>query len=231
MSLRIITNYTQKSHVLCGSSLKDTYADFRVKILREAEWATWHPRLKVPDGKGWCIRQKNLVDLETELKNAAIPYDLVEHIPLSPKPELKPKKKLGPSAYNLFTKEMWANREEMISVIGQDIKNPGLVSKYIAQKWKNVNIGHTKWHALAEQLRAGETSYEEKWTRWQGDRTITKRGFEMELFGDYTRFLVFEPDSDDLTITIRSPPGTQREEIFKKAWEFYSSRTNLSYIL
>lgn len=79
-AVTIITNYTEVSHVLCGDPLKDTFADFRITILRPAEWATWHSHLvaATPFTKGWCIKKENLLDLENALRYHKIPYDIRE---------------------------------------------------------------------------------------------------------------------------------------------------------
>lgn len=85
--VQIILNHTPRSHVLLGEALKDTYADFRIKVLREVEWATWHTRLRLTEAtggtnnKGWCIRKANLPDLENELAKYCIPYESVEYHP------------------------------------------------------------------------------------------------------------------------------------------------------
>ncbi len=79
--LRIILDYTPRSHILCGEDLKEKYADFRINVLRVVEWATWHTRMKVPGGKGWCIRKENLPDLEAQLQTAAIPYEKISYVP------------------------------------------------------------------------------------------------------------------------------------------------------
>jgi len=76
--LKIITNYTPRSHVLCGEALKDVYADFRLRVLRTVEWATWHSRMKIDGSKGWCIRKDNLQDLTKELECAGIRYEIEE---------------------------------------------------------------------------------------------------------------------------------------------------------
>ena len=81
MTLRIILDYTPRSHILCGEDLKEKYADFRINILRVVEWATWHTRMKVPGGKGWCIRKENLLDLEAHLQMAGIPYEKIPWVP------------------------------------------------------------------------------------------------------------------------------------------------------
>ena len=74
--LTIITDYTRRSHLLCGEALKDQYADFRMNVLRPAEWASWHPKLVSahPFAKGWCIKKENLKELESELCSRQITY-------------------------------------------------------------------------------------------------------------------------------------------------------------
>ena len=161
--LQIITDYTPRSHVLCGIALKDVYANFRVTILREVEWATWHVKMKIPGGKGWCIRKSNLPDLERELRNASISYEITEYVrPIRqerPRKTRTPKIKGVTSAYNFYTKEMWADKEELVKTLGTDSKNPGIVSSYIARRWKEVNVGYTKWHFMAEnEKRERESS-------------------------------------------------------------------------
>src|SRR5665213_2562879 len=82
MSVQIITNYTPASHILCGEALKETYANFRIEVLREVDWATWHGKLKrLPGGKGWCIRKAHLLNLTSALDQYSIPYTISEFIP------------------------------------------------------------------------------------------------------------------------------------------------------
>jgi hypothetical protein len=82
MSVQIVTNYTPASHILCGIALKETYANFRISVLREVEWATWHGKLKrFPGGKGWCIRKAHLLNLTSALDQYSIPYTISEFIP------------------------------------------------------------------------------------------------------------------------------------------------------
>jgi hypothetical protein len=75
----VLTNFTAASHLLFSESLKDTYADFRTNVLRNAEWATWHGKLLGPYPKGWCIRKANLADLETALKSFNVPFEIREY--------------------------------------------------------------------------------------------------------------------------------------------------------
>jgi len=173
--LHIITNYTLRSHVLCGEALKDVYADFRLKVLREVEWATWHTKMKVPGGKGWCIRKNNLPELLSELNKVSIPHHITEYVAppklkASPRPptaseqrmirerrEDKPNKKGVVSAYNLFTKAMWADRAGLIRELGEDgakkIYVVSSVSSYIGRKWRET-VDKSTWLAQAQALKS-----------------------------------------------------------------------------
>lgn len=77
--LVIFTDFTPASHLLFGEALKNEYADFRIRVLRGSEWASWHSRLSGPYPKGWCIRKANLEELVAALKASDIPFEMKEH--------------------------------------------------------------------------------------------------------------------------------------------------------
>lgn len=172
----VFTDYTKNSHVLCGLELKDKYADFRINVLRNADYATWHPKLRVPDGKGWCIRKADLPTLETELRRASIPYEIrqyiLPHLPLV----------CIPSAYNLFTKKMWADRDSLVKALGENVKNPVVVNKYIAAKWKETKRPATPKNLATDVIMSGESpaSDDKNWS------AIFKGGNVVFFQEDYT---------------------------------------------
>ena len=53
MDLTWYQDYSERSHVLTGTVLKDKLANFRQEILSPNKECHYHPRLKV--GKGWLI--------------------------------------------------------------------------------------------------------------------------------------------------------------------------------
>lgn len=94
--LTIYLDYTNKSHILAGEALKDVYQDFRMTVLREADWATWKPHLvRSPEiTKGWAIKKDFLRKLEILLAKANIPYTyknvtFQEHKNLTPMQKFK----------------------------------------------------------------------------------------------------------------------------------------------
>jgi len=261
--LHIITNYTLRSHVLCGEALKDVYADFRLKVLREVEWATWHSKMKVPGGKGWCIRKVDLPELLFELNKVAIPYYITEYVappklkaasrpPTTSEQQMirdqreekasKPKKKGIVSAYNLFTKEMWADRAALIRELGEDgVKKLYVASSHIGRKWRET-VDKSTWLAQAQALKSHQPaisaipsstsipldSYEYRWVMWKQEQP--HRGYEYEYFEHVSddvrvsswkgyRFLVYDGAGEPLVISIPLSADAHRDEIFKYAWE------------
>jgi hypothetical protein len=94
----ITLNYSKASHLLHGLTIRDTYIDFRIKVLREVGWATWHGRLTRYQclSKGWCIKKANYADLITALGEYGVPYvvkDASEYATIPKKPTHKDKPK------------------------------------------------------------------------------------------------------------------------------------------
>lgn len=102
----IYLDYTKDSHILTGLALKDIYIDFRLKVLREVEWATWKGKL-VHDprfNKGWTIKKENLKDLIQKLDEYSIPYIMEE--------KLEEKKK--PYTFWSFASEHWEKIKKQV---------------------------------------------------------------------------------------------------------------------
>jgi len=142
----IILNYTNASHVLCGDALKDVYADFRMKVLRPAEWASWHSHLIAasPFTKGWCIKKANLGTLETALLTHNIPYDMkVQEVdPLAPRYSKNRKIAVHPTYKVMITKAI------------QEQKDRSGPSRYAIKKYILANFRvHEK--TLASNLNRG----------------------------------------------------------------------------
>lgn len=245
-SLTIMKDYSARSHILCGIALKETYADYRIKVLRESEWATWHPKLKVPDGKGWCIKKENLSDLEESLRKYQIPYSIVDCPPREkkdPESHKKRKQKQPPTAYNLFYMNVCSTDQTVGSLGG----NIGSISKYIALKWKNLDQqSKEEWKQKASRLvppsvavppsgavppsvavpsqpktlnseRVDGEPYSKSWDRWLS--SDPHRHFEIEDFGDAYRYIVYDT-SVGVTATLTLRPAKD-EDVFKLAWEKY----------
>lgn len=77
--VHIWTDFTSSSHLLCGDALKTVYSNFRLTVLRQAEWATWHSNLRGPFPKGWCIRKGDLPTLQESLRAHQIPFVVLAH--------------------------------------------------------------------------------------------------------------------------------------------------------
>lgn len=75
-TLCIFTDYSQLSHVLCGDGLREEYKNFRITILRNADWASWHHKLvrAAPYTCGWSVRKDKLVNLKNALVEYGIPF-------------------------------------------------------------------------------------------------------------------------------------------------------------
>lgn len=155
--LRIVTNYTPRSHVLCGEALKDVYAAFRLEVLRVEEWSTWHPKMApIPGGKGWCIRKANFDDLVTKLNARGIPFEIVEYTGPFPKKKQNNQKKQPKgykNAYSFFAKDKWAEARSRLPFELQ--KDMGKISKEVAKMWKEVVTvsKDTQWHVKEKEAR------------------------------------------------------------------------------
>lgn len=75
-----IRNYTTISDVLTRLPLKEQYENFRMKILRTADWSTWHGRLRKCIGleKGWCINTAYRNDILSVLDQWNIPFVVID---------------------------------------------------------------------------------------------------------------------------------------------------------
>ena len=72
--LRLYLNYSPRSHVLTGYPLKEELAGFRQGVLKEQLKATWHPHLRIPEGKGWLVKKELEKELISNMEKHGIIY-------------------------------------------------------------------------------------------------------------------------------------------------------------
>ena len=71
MSISIVYDYSEQSHVLLGD-FKDEHIKFREEVLRPAEYAHFNSRLYT--GPGWIVDKVHLDDLVNALKSYNLPF-------------------------------------------------------------------------------------------------------------------------------------------------------------
>ena len=143
-SLIIHLNYSKNSHILSGVALKDVYSDFRINVLREANWAHWHAILtRDPSvAKGWTIKKDFLAECENQLIKFGIPYTKVDSNIAEKKPALNPFWRFAHDNWSFVVAGLskGVKRKEIIAEIkkmwAEEKKNPNSIYKSLSRKSK-----------------------------------------------------------------------------------------------
>lgn len=222
--LKIVTNYTPRSHVLCGEALKDVYASFRLEVLRVEEWSTWHPKMApIPGGKGWCIRKANFDDLVAKLAKYEIPYEVVEYSgPSNTTKKREKKQKKGPkNAYAFFAKEKWTEARDHLPIEYQ--KNMSKISKEVSKMWKEVVAisKDTQWH---QQALREKTEFQTKYPLIKPDvirETFDKPTVENSTYTEDTSLKLETEPKHPMEDSEEEETEEEEEGSYKEIWSLY----------
>jgi len=82
--LILYKNYTDKCHILSGSSLApgQKYSNFREYILTSIAWLKFNPYLKIPNKKGWILPHNKYEHIYNILTEVNISFNVVDYAQL-----------------------------------------------------------------------------------------------------------------------------------------------------